>query len=153
MTREERLAKKRASMKSLYQRNGEAMRAKNRARYAANREKYKAAVMRYNREVLGRRPRAPKQTREVALAKKRDQARAKMYGVTPADLASMIEAQANRCKICQTTFTRTRDRHVDHDHATGRVRGLLCRLCNLGIGALRENPDTLKRAIRYLKEE
>ncbi len=41
---------------------------------------------------------------------------------------------------------------IDHDHATGRVRGALCHLCNVALGAVRDNPETLMAMISYLKE-
>ncbi len=40
--------------------------------------------------------------------------------------------------------------HIDHDHSTGKVRGLLCSCCNTGIGMFKDNPDVLDRAAFYL---
>lgn len=42
--------------------------------------------------------------------------------------------------------------HVDHDHVSGKMRGLLCQKCNHGIGLMGEDPDRLRRAARYLEE-
>ena len=46
----------------------------------------------------------------------------------------------------------SRNWNTDHDHLTGRVRGILCRLCNVGLGAFRENPFVMQRAVAYLLE-
>lgn len=43
--------------------------------------------------------------------------------------------------------------HIDHCHTTGRVRGHLCNNCNKGLGHFKDNPDTLLKAIEYLKEK
>ena len=40
---------------------------------------------------------------------------------------------------------------VDHDHSSGRVRGLLCRGCNIGIGNFKENVDVMNKAVEYLR--
>lgn len=60
----------------------------------------------------------------------------------------LATAQGNVCAICSSPAPT----HMDHDHATGRARGMLCRLCNNGIGMLRDNPDLLEKAIVYLKD-
>jgi len=44
------------------------------------------------------------------------------------------------------------DLHVDHDHITGALRGLLCSACNTGLGFFRDHPELLKRAIEYLNQ-
>jgi hypothetical protein len=55
--------------------------------------------------------------------------RAKALGVSDAEYARLLDAQGGHCALCLNT-PKTRRLHVDHDHATGRVRGLLCYRCN-----------------------
>ncbi len=69
------------------------------------------------------------------------------YGMTEAQRDEMIAAQGGLCLIC----LKAPAVHVDHCHATGKVRGVLCFNCNLAIGKLGEDPDTLRRAISYLE--
>lgn len=69
------------------------------------------------------------------------------YGLTAADVDQMIEAQGGTCALCrQRTPT-----HVDHDHVTGAVRGVLCSGCNQGLGNFRDDAAALCRAIDYLE--
>lgn len=72
------------------------------------------------------------------------------YGLTVADYERMCAAQEGRCAICaRPSSTRL---HVDHCHATGRVRGLLCYRCNHGIAKFfSEDPARLRRAADYLE--
>lgn len=56
------------------------------------------------------------------------------------------KALGNRCYICGTKY----DLHVDHDHRTGEVRGILCRRHNLGLGQFNDDPIMLLRAVDYL---
>ncbi|WP_203967881.1 endonuclease VII domain-containing protein [Sphaerisporangium melleum] len=78
---------------------------------------------------------------------KRMDGRARMYGLTAKDYYAMYTAQAGRCAACGDA---TDSLFIDHCHASGRVRGLLCTLCNTGIGMFKEDPDRLRGAIAYL---
>lgn len=73
------------------------------------------------------------------------------YSLEPKQKAALIEAQQNKCAICSYEFGRkTGDVHVDHDHKTGEVRGLLCSPCNRGLGWFKDKPVVLNRAALYL---
>lgn len=72
-----------------------------------------------------------------------------LYGLEKNQVDYIIESQGGTCPIC-TVRPAT---HVDHDHGTEEVRGVLCNHCNRGIGLLGDDPDTLLRAIQYLGAE
>ena len=79
----------------------------------------------------------------------------KTYGITHEDYDRMLAEQGGGCAICGSATPRTKRSeylHVDHCHATGAVRGLLCGPCNAGIGSLGDNIGRLEAAIRYLNE-
>jgi hypothetical protein len=84
---------------------------------------------------------------------RRDQFRAwalrTRYNLTPEEFESMAAALGGRCAICRTAPERL---VVDHDHTTGRVRGLLCDGCNTGLGKFADSPERLRAAIDYLKD-
>jgi hypothetical protein len=77
----------------------------------------------------------------------------KLYGMTQADYDALLVSQDGKCAICQTDSPGGPGNkfHVDHDHATGRVRGLLCHHCNTGLGNLYDDPVRLRAALRYLE--
>ena len=75
--------------------------------------------------------------------------RARVYGMTVGDFEALREAQNNRCAICNGAFVKSP--HIDHDHKTGAVRGLLCSSCNTGLGLLRDDPRLMRSAIKYLE--
>lgn len=82
------------------------------------------------------------------------------YGITPQELVAMADRQGRACAICKTRFPRPssgaptgRGRlNIDHDHATGKVRGLLCGSCNTGLGNFKDNIEFLMAAITYLEQ-
>lgn len=74
------------------------------------------------------------------------------YGLTPETFDAMLQEQGGKCLICRKELVEGRDLHVDHDHDTGAVRGLLCGLCNVGLGAFRDNPEFLRAAAAYILE-
>jgi hypothetical protein len=75
------------------------------------------------------------------------------YGITAADYDRMLAKQGGVCAICRGSESGGRGTfHVDHCHATGRIRGLLCHWCNVALGCFRDRPERLERAIEYLNE-
>jgi hypothetical protein len=80
----------------------------------------------------------------------------KKYGLTMAQYEAMWEAQQGRCANVRCNFTgellcyQRNGLHVDHDHKTGKVRGLLCSTCNKAMGMLGDDPGRLLGLIEYL---
>lgn len=73
------------------------------------------------------------------------------YGITLSEYNDIFLIQNGKCAIClrhQTEFSRSF--HVDHDHITRRVRGLLCHFCNLMLGGAQDKIFALEKAIQYL---
>jgi hypothetical protein len=73
------------------------------------------------------------------------------YGLSEDAYMSMLHKQHGRCAICDLEFAKHQDVQIDHCHATGIVRGLLCVFCNRGLGFALDSPDILRSAIRYLE--
>jgi hypothetical protein len=71
--------------------------------------------------------------------------RAKALGIDDAEYARLLAAQGGHCALCPNT-PKTRRLHVDHDHATGKVRGLLCYVCNKYLPASRDAEWHLRAA-------
>jgi hypothetical protein len=80
----------------------------------------------------------------------------RQFGITEEQFDAMLKEQNGCCAICglepsEASGHRNKHRlHVDHDHVTGKVRGLLCNNCNAGIGYLAHEPDRLLSAYEYL---
>lgn len=71
------------------------------------------------------------------------------YGLRLSDFDELVRTQLGMCAICERQL---RDKlHVDHDHRTGAVRGLLCGKCNMAIGLLGDDPSLLRSAEIYLR--
>jgi hypothetical protein len=70
----------------------------------------------------------------------------RVYKLTTIQYSALLQAQRASCAICH----RATKLVIDHDHTTGRVRGLLCDFCNKGIGFLQDSPVLLSSAIQYL---
>lgn len=77
----------------------------------------------------------------------------KKYGVSLDEFGKMLIAQNGVCKICRQKCSTGRDLAVDHDHESGRVRGLLCSSCNNGLGRFQDNALLLRAAADYLERE
>lgn len=96
-------------------------------------------------KACGKKCRRPEQNRIYNLRHK--------YGISEDKYIKLLVAQGRRCAICQTASPGGQGNvfHVDHDHATGEIRGLLCTKCNTGIGHLNDDPDRLEAAAKYLR--
>ena len=118
------------------------------AHYALNKEKIKARVIEWK-----------KANREWAEAWRKDwwakngkkHLRARQegrYGLAPGMISEMLKRQDNLCAICAVSLSPKFA--VDHDHATGKVRGLLCPGCNLGLGTFKDSAKLLRLAAIYI---
>ena len=79
----------------------------------------------------------------------------KKYGLSTNAYKALVESQNYRCKICRKYCFNAKNRvalFVDHNHKTGKIRGLLCHSCNVLLGFADDCPVILLKAIRYLKE-
>jgi hypothetical protein len=74
----------------------------------------------------------------------------KVYGLQPGEYGRIYLYQGQVCAICGRATGATRALSVDHDHATGLVRGLLCRPCNDLLGHIRDQVSVARRIVRYL---
>lgn len=73
------------------------------------------------------------------------------YGITLEQFNWLLAGQGSKCPICYTSVPSSgRACHVDHDHKSGRVRGVLCGKCNVGLGQARDTADILRAAAAYL---
>lgn len=68
------------------------------------------------------------------------------YGITEEEMKALLFAQGGLCAICGSA----KAAHVDHDHSSGDVRGVLCFNCNGGLGRFQDDPGVLEAAIAYL---
>lgn len=79
------------------------------------------------------------------------------YGISLLEYSHIFMSQNGKCAICESETGGTRNGEpkalaVDHDHKTGKVRGLLCEACNQGIGKLKDDATILRKAAEYLKK-
>jgi hypothetical protein len=72
------------------------------------------------------------------------------YGITKEDFDKLFKTQEGKCPICITELKE--EIHIDHDHLTGQVRGILCGKCNKGLGQFNDDIESLTNAIKYLKK-
>lgn len=75
------------------------------------------------------------------------------FGMTLEDYNNRLISQSHKCAICYIDeVTNQKALAVDHCHTTGKIRGLLCDSCNLGLGIFKDNQELLLKAIMYLKK-
>lgn len=74
------------------------------------------------------------------------------YGITPEKYKQMLEAQGGHCACCPATEPKGGRLCIDHDHATGVVRGLLCHKCNMALGLVDDNFERLQALAGYALE-
>ena len=142
-----------------YQLHKEEINQRSREYRRANPEKTRAQRAQYyakNREALSAKRRAhhlANQDHNRAYATKRN------YGLTPEQVEAMAFKQGGKCKLCGLPMVRpaggrktaaNEKWHIDHDHKTGLVRGLIHGKCNRGLGAFNDDPKKLMQAVVYI---
>jgi len=92
----------------------------------------------------------------VGQERQRDNHLKRLYGISEEEYDNLLVSQDFRCAVCREeskTLGKNARLHVDHDHLTGRVRGLLCYACNIAIGFLEEDPERVQKIMDYLERE
>jgi hypothetical protein len=110
----------------------------------ANREKRRAYIR--DRYATDSEFRAKKKAKDI---EKYHERTCRRHGISVAEFDAMLTRQHGACGICERPFQCTP--HIDHCHVTGKVRGLLCNKCNLGLGYYDDDPTFLRNAARYLE--
>jgi Recombination endonuclease VII len=120
----------------------------------ANDEQYRARkhehYLRNREQILERQ----KEAYRANPQKWREANRLRNFGLTQDEFNTLLKAQDDRCAICKTRFSltvRSQGCHVDHNHSTDEIRGLLCHLCNVALGCAHDNPKLLRKMARYLE--
>ena len=123
-------------------------------------EKNKEEILKQQRE---RRKKFPHILKEISdkyrASEKGEDSRLRIYGITKKEYDTLFKKQKGVCKICnkeENSYTRRGNKitklFVDHNHNTGKVRGLLCSDCNKGLGNFKDNINSLKKTINYLRK-
>ena len=132
----------------------EQRRKANRRWLEANREKRRETSRRWKKEHPEQRNADSRRWYSKHAEQARENARKSSYkikyGITIETYERLLTEQGGVCAICGGS-PQDRRLSVDHDHATGLVRGLLCRKCNSAIGYMSDSLDKLQRATRYLE--
>ena len=108
-----------------------------------------AAGRAYHARDPGRRSTQYRKYRAAYKDRDRNQRLKRNYGITIEEYNNLLSSQGEVCAICKVT-PNGRALDVDHDHETGRIRGLLCMDCNVSLGRFKEDPDLLLTAMGYL---
>jgi len=100
-----------------------------------------------------RKPAVIKSEEEIKIAAKRRMLKHR-YNITLEEYVEMYDKQNEKCAICKEDYELggRKGLYVDHDHKTGKVRGLLCPTCNPAIGKFRDSKTILENAIKYLEK-
>lgn len=94
----------------------------------------------------------PGEKRNQHLARMRRAHNKRRHGLSVEEYDRLLAEYGDFCAICGCSLIRSKRCHIDHDHRTNEIRGVLCNKCNMAIGLLRERPDLLKAAELYLRQ-
>lgn len=120
----------------------------------------KECRIRYSRIYAGKNPDVPIKSMRAYRCRipnykeeQREKKLIKKYGLSTEQYQAILLSQNGVCAICQKPPRPGTQLDVDHCHGSGRVRGLLCRTCNAGLGLFRDNPEMLRVAARYVSAD
>ena len=124
--------------------------ARNRANYKAHRQERIERQLKYDKAHRQQRLERQRQWWQSIGPQRRRCQQLKHYGITLEAYEKLLELQGGACAICREKFTATP--YVDHCHVTGKVRGLVCRRCNTGLGCFRDDERLMIAAIAHLRK-
>ena len=120
-------------------------------------QKKAKSYMTYCKDCRNKRDRNNPNTKKHAAKRRFEHVCKYKYNITPEDAVALFEKQNSCCAICKQPFPETLGKvgapSIDHDHSTGKVRGILCINCNVGLGHFKDNVQLLQQAINYLNTD
>jgi hypothetical protein len=117
-----------------------------------NKEKIKISNKKYREENNEYLQKINKEWYNENKEKVRDVQLNRTFGITLEEYNELLNKQNGVCSICGDPPTIDQKKFsIDHDHITGKIRGILCRGCNVGIGHFKDDPELLRKAINYIK--
>jgi hypothetical protein len=130
----------------------ECFRAAANARNAANPQANRDRVRRWQEENPERYREKLKEFKQSPAGKRSDRKGhlRRKFGMSLEDYDELVEKQGGVCAVCGYPPDEGKSFHIDHDHDSGRIRGLLCSRCNHAIGLLRDDPEVIESALTYL---
>jgi hypothetical protein len=153
MSESQKLVGKLTSQKQYYDKHREQILQRHRDYYAANPEKFKA--LRKQQRDLNKRSYDKKKEENPFDCPRKYEHLKKVYGLTKEAYEDLLCAQGGCCAICErepeVASPKAPYLSVDHNHETGKIRGLLCNPCNRGIGYLQDDVIITEKAAAYLK--
>lgn len=142
-----------AYTKAYYERNKEKIKARAKERYDS--KVAKAYYKTHRDHILARQRDYRAKNRDTINAKLRAGTLKWVYGISGEDYQTLLQKQNGLCAICKKVpmprGNRSRHFCVDHDHKTGKIRGLLCDPCNIALAHLKEDPEIFRSAIAYIE--
>lgn len=137
------------------EKNREKIQLQKKAYRETHRERLREKQKKYwteHREELNARRRAQDTIRyKEALAKHRIWFRKRKFGLSANDVNDLLDKQNGVCAICHKATWNKKGPCIDHDHASGKVRGILCYACNSALGFIKDDLKTLKSMMDYLR--
>ncbi len=134
-----------------YQKNKTALSEYQHKYYLENRDARLGYRHKYDQENKGAISEKKRRYYEEHKDQKRNTQLLNTYGITLEDYETMLKQQEGRCAICKNKPNK-KSLSVDHNHDTGKIRGLLCNNCNQGLGRFQDNPEILQIASAYLNQ-
>lgn len=148
--------------------NREKLSAYHKEHYVANREKKRERNRQYSIQnkwsISAKKAEYHAANRDVRLAKSKEYyasnvdkfrtyGRSRRYGLDQSEFDAIFSRQNGRCAVCGVSLEPNgRHTHIDHCHTSGKVRGILCHHCNAALGYAKDNPETLRRAAKYIED-
>jgi len=136
-TPEEQKERRRQYNKAYYAANTDAIKAKVNKWVANNRDKHNIKCSLWAKE-------------NNTTESRREVWRKCAYGITTTDYEKMLQDQSGSCALCPEV-PGDKPLCIDHDHASGKIRGLLCDRCNRGLGYFRDSVVSLRKAADYIE--
>ncbi len=120
---------------------------------------YSTAYYRANKERLAPLAKERQRKNKASVSRNKRNYDIRSYGISLEEFQLLRAAQLDKCAICKQPETakanngEVRALSIDHDHVTGKVRGLLCHKCNMAIGHFEDDVQRLQNTIQYLEDK